>query len=65
VREPADSELTPEESKQRELRQAVMAEFLRRIDDEFREKRARASSGSDEEEEDPYNLFDGKSWKGE
>ena len=69
VREPGDSELTPEEAKKRELRQAVMAEFLRRIDEEFQSHRARAESsehaGERDEDEDPYDLFGGRSWRGD
>ncbi len=69
VREPTDSELTPAEAEQRQLRQAVMAEFMKRIDDEFQECRSKATgagdSDHDHEDEDPYNLFEGKSWRGD
>lgn len=64
VREPTDDELTKEEAKRRDERQVVMAEFLRRIDEEFEHLRKwvkppEAEEGS-AEIEDPYGLFGGK-----
>ena len=77
VREPTDEELTPEEAEKRDVRQADMAEFMRRIDEEFEHLGKRSSSGDEltaQEDEDPYGLFNGlsfdkgdesESWKGE
>lgn len=77
VREPKDSELTPEESEMRDVRKAVVNEFLRRIDEEFPISNKMISAEDianhgREGPDDPFDLFGGQTfgtndetWRGE
>ncbi len=68
VREPADEDLTPEERAKRDERDAVMAEFVKRIADEFPMTGGAVTidevAQEGEDEPDKFGLFpEGEPWK--
>lgn len=65
VRPPRDEELTPDQRDERDKRQAVMAEFLRRIEEEFPAPTDAAGAAEAEGGGDVGYLFgsDGEGWK--
>lgn len=74
VRPPRDEELTPEQRAKRDRREAIMSEFLRRIQDEFPPKSSMIGTAEPLEDgsepEDPYGLLGDlrfgadESWRG-